>query len=63
MRSDCQSANEKISLALWGTDGRGGMVNDIQEIKSQLKVYGGVLGRFALPIAVAVIVAVLVKFL
>lgn len=54
---------EKVNLALWGEDGRGGIVKDIQDIKSQFKIYGGTIGRFGLPIVVAVIVAVLVRFL
>ena len=29
LKANCQNKHEKIDLALWGIDGRGGMVNDI----------------------------------
>lgn len=61
LRSDCSV--EKINLALFGEDGRGGIVNDIQEIKSKLNVYSSALRQVAIPIAIAVITAVLVRLL
>ena len=64
-REDCTgvASVEKINLALWGKDGRGGIVKDIADIKSQLKVYSGVVRQLAVPILVAVIVAVLAKLI
>lgn len=63
LRENCASNNDRINLALWGEDGRGGIVKDIQDIKAQLGAYGGALKQFAVPIAVSIIVAVLVRFL
>lgn len=65
LRENCAKAgsNEKVNLALFGKDGRGGIVKDIADIKSQLSLYGGAVGRVAVPIAVGIIVALLVKFL
>jgi len=35
---DCKAIHEKIDAALWGFDGRGGIVKDIGDIKSDLKI-------------------------
>lgn len=34
--AECLQRHEKIDLALWGSDGRGGIVKDISDIKSKL---------------------------
>jgi hypothetical protein len=36
-RQDCMRNHAKIDLALFGTDGRGGIVKDISEIKTFLR--------------------------
>lgn len=63
LREDCTSNAEKVNLALFGPDGRGGIVKDIQDIKTKLESYSSVLRQFAAPIAVAVVVALIVRFL
>jgi len=35
---DCRDKHQKLDLALFGSDGRGGIVSDISIIKSDLKV-------------------------
>jgi len=34
--AECLQRHEKIDLALWGSDGRGGIVKDIADIKNKL---------------------------
>jgi len=34
--AECFQRHQKIDLALWGKDGRGGIVNDINDIKNKL---------------------------
>lgn len=63
LRDECASNNERVNLALFGPDGRGGIVKDIQDIKTKLDSYSSVLRQFAAPIAVAVVVALIVRFL
>lgn len=37
LKEDCQKQHAKIDLALFGLDGRGGIVKDIAEIKAFMK--------------------------
>jgi len=36
LKSDCKEIMGKIEAALWGANGRGGVVNDISDIKNKL---------------------------
>ena len=38
--ADCRDAHNKINLALWGLDGRAGMVKDIADIKHFMEQSG-----------------------
>ena len=38
LRADCQNTHEKINRALWGLDGREGIVKDIADIKSDIRI-------------------------
>lgn len=38
--ADCREIHNKINLALWGLDGRGGMVKDIGDIKNFMEQSG-----------------------
>lgn len=49
----------KISLALWGKNGRGGMIKDMQEIKSSLNATTSIIKSIGVPIIAAVISAVI----
>jgi len=49
----------KINLALWGENGREGMVKDIQEIKSSLGATTSIIKSIGIPIIAAVISAVI----
>lgn len=40
LKNDCQNIHEKIDRALWGQDGRGGMVKDIGDIKNFMEQSG-----------------------
>lgn len=37
--SECFQRHEKIDLALWGKDGRGGIVKDIGDIKNSISFF------------------------
>lgn len=50
-----QNCVDKISLALYGEDGRGGMVSDIKDIKA----YTGIARQVLVPIVIAVVSALL----
>ena len=56
---DCHERHEKVELALFGKDGRGGIVADLADIKSKLSV----VRQFLLPLAVAVFSAVLTAWI
>lgn len=49
----------KIELALWGQDGRHGMVKDITDIKGSLRLWGQ-LKTFGLGIASTVVAALII---
>lgn len=63
LRTECQSNNAKVELALFGEDGRGGIVKDIQDIKTKLEAYSSVFRQFGVPVIVAILTAVIVRFL
>lgn len=50
---------DRIELALWGRDGRGGIVADIQVIKTNTRVYMGALRVVVVPIASSVVAALI----
>ena len=52
LKDDCDKGMDKLSLALWGKDGRGGMVRDIQEMKTKLNVATGIIRTVIIPIVV-----------
>lgn len=54
---DCRERHEKIELALWGKDGRGGMVKDIADVKMKLEVATGVIRTIVIPIVVPLVLA------
>lgn len=56
---DCHERHERIELALFGKDGRGGMAKDITIIKSKLSL----VRQFLLPLAIAVFSAVLTAWI
>lgn len=49
----------KIELALFGENGRGGMVKDVNDIKANL----GIVRTLGVPILIAVVTAVIMKVL
>jgi len=54
-----ERSTHKVELALWGEDGRGGMVRDMADIKSSLRLWGQ-LKTFGLGIASTVIAALII---
>lgn len=56
---DCRERHTKMDLALFGLDGRGGIVKDIQDIKA----YSGIVRQVAVPIVIAVLSAGLTAWL
>jgi len=59
LKSDCKEIMDKIEIALWGVDGRGGIVKDIGDIKASLRLWGQ-LKTFGLGIASTVIAALII---
>jgi len=53
---------QKMELALFGEDGRGGMVADISEIKNKLTAATSILRSIVLPIVIPLIVGVIMYF-
>lgn len=56
---DCKERHERIEMALFGKDGRGGIVADLADIKSKLSV----VRQFLLPLTIAVCSAVLTAWI
>ena len=56
-----QGWRDRIELALFGKDGRGGMVKDVGDIKSDLRAATGIVRTVIIPIVVPIIVAVLIS--
>jgi len=54
-----ERCTQKINLALWGEDGRGGMVKDVADIKTSLRLWGQ-LKTFGLGIASTVIATLII---
>jgi len=54
---DCIKKHEKIDLALFGADGRGGIVKDLQEIKTATSALRSIILPVAISIASALITA------
>jgi hypothetical protein len=52
---------KKINLALWGSDGRSGLVKDVAELKSQGSTAILILKSVVVPIIVAVVTAVIIS--
>jgi hypothetical protein len=57
---DCHERHERIELALFGKDGRGGMANQVNNIENKLAAYTGVLRTVVVPIVVSVVTALIV---
>lgn len=53
----------KINLALFGENGRGGMVKDLQEIKSSLKSATSIIKSLGVPIVIAVVAALITAYI
>ena len=60
---DCKDKHARLELALFGPDGRAGMVADVAEIKTKLKAYTGILRSVVVPILVSVASALLIAWI
>ena len=52
---DCREISGKIMLALFGEDGRGGIVKDVQEIKSATSIIKTVIVPVVISVSAALI--------
>lgn len=57
--TDCRDRHERLELCLFGKDGRGGIVQDIQAIKTSTNIFRAVL----LPVILSVFSAMLTAYL
>lgn len=53
---DCDGRHTKIDLALFGADGRGGMVKDVADIKMKLEVTTSIMRTIVLPVLLPLMV-------
>jgi len=54
---------KKINLALWGKDGRGGLVKDVSDLKKERSTTLGIAKSIATPIIIAVVSSVITAFM
>jgi hypothetical protein len=56
-----QGWRDRMELAIFGKDGRGGMVRDVGDIKANLRSVTGIVRTVVIPIVVPIIVAVIIS--
>jgi hypothetical protein len=59
--ADCQTRHTRLELALFGEDGRGGLVKDVQEIKTSTNVFRSIALPVIISLATALITAYFLK--
>lgn len=57
LKSECDAGMSQIRLALFGPDLRGGMVKDIQEMKTKLDTATSIVRTIVIPIIVPLVLA------